>query len=413
MMRKDPDLFPVKKEGVFLAHCAVSPLPKPARDALTEVADSQMRLGGFGLAPYRKILEDLRTAAAELFSTDPDNVAFVKNTSEAMGMIANGYPFREGDEILSYVHEYPANHYPWRLQEKRGVRLVLLPDRPVAAQPTQGLPCGWSMDDVRRLTSDRTRLIAISHVQFTSGYAADLEELGRFCRERGIDLVVDAAQSLGSLTIEPDRCHIAAIAASGWKWLFGPTGTGLFYTSREFRQKLGDVLVGAEGMIQGDDYLNHTWQPHPSARRFEYSTSPTALAAALKASLRAAILPVGLYNIQEEIFRLQDRILENLDPERYKPVVFARANRSGILSVICRYDPETIMKEAARRGVFVSARSGYLRLAPHWCTSDEEVHRAVSVLNNLGRCAPAWEKCPAWCGTGCPPRPAPNRNIQP
>ncbi len=388
MIPKDSDLFPVKKEGVFLAHCAISPLPKPASDAVMEVASSQMRLGGFGLTPYRKILEDLRIAAAELLSTDPDNVAFVKNTSEAMGMIANGYPFQPGDEILSYVHEYPANHYPWRLQEKRGVKLVLLPDRPAAPSPAQGLPCGWSMDDVRRLTTERTRIIAISHVQFTSGYAADLEELGTFCRERGIDLVVDAAQSLGSLVIEPDRCHIAAVAASGWKWLFGPTGTGLFYTSREFRQKLGDVLVGAECMIQGEDYLNHTWQPHPTARRFEYSTSPTMLAAALAASLRSAILPVGIGNIQKEIFRLQDLMVENLDPESYTPVIFPQVHRSGILSVICRQAPEKIMKEAALRGVFVSARSGYLRLAPHWCTTDEEIHRAVAVLNEVGRSAP-------------------------
>ncbi|MEJ5349751.1 MAG: aminotransferase class V-fold PLP-dependent enzyme [Desulfosoma sp.] len=383
MMPTNPDLFPVKKEGVFLAHCAISPLPQPAFEALTRVSVAQMHRGGFGLAPYRNIGEELRKAAAELLRTSPDNVAFVKNTSEAMGMIAHGYPFREGDEILSYIHEYPANHYPWRLQERRGVRLVLLPNRPTALRPTRSLPCGWSMEDVVRLTTPRTRLIAISHVQFTSGYAADLDELGTYCHERGIDLVVDAAQSLGSLVIDPAQCHISALAASGWKWLFGPTGTGLFYTSPEFRQKLGDVLVGAEAMVQGDDYLNHTWQPHTTARRFEYSTSPTILAAALAASLQSAILPVGIETIQKEIFRLQDRILQSLDAERYTPLVFHQRHRSAILSLICHRSPEEIMKEAALRGVFVSARSGYLRLAPHWCTSDEEIDQAMAVLNSL------------------------------
>ncbi|ROR03326.1 aminotransferase class V-fold PLP-dependent enzyme [Desulfosoma caldarium] len=383
MMCKNADLFPVKKEGVFLAHCAISPLPRPAHEAIALVALGQMERGVFGLASYRHTVEDLRRAAAELLFTHPDNVAFVKNTSEAMGMIAHGYPFRQGDEILSYVHEYPANHYPWRLQERRGVRLVLLPNRPMATRPTQGLPCGWSLEDVQRLTTPRTRLVAISHVQFTSGYAADLEELGTYCRERGIDLVVDAAQSLGSLVIDPERYHIAAIAASGWKWLFGPTGTGLFYTSPEFRQKLGDVLVGAEAMVQGDDYLNHTWQPHTSARRFEYSTTPTILAAALAASLRSAILSVGINHIQQEIFRLQDRLLQGLDSQRYTPLVFSTPHRSAILSVLCQRSAEEIMKEAARRGVFVSARSGYLRLAPHWCTTDEEIDRALDVLNAL------------------------------
>mgnify|MGYP005836338655 CR=1 FL=1 len=383
MIAKSAELFPVKKEGIFLAHCAVSLLPKPAYDAITQVALDQMERGGFGLAAYGHILKDLRKAAAELLFTSPDNMALVKNTSEAMGMIAHGYPFREGDEILSYIHEYPANHYPWRLLEQKGVRLVLLPNRPKALRPTRSLPCGWSMEDVHRLTTPRTRLMAISHVQFTSGYAADLEELGTYCRERGIDLVVDAAQSLGSLVIEPERCHISALAASGWKWLFGPTGTGLFYTSPEFRQKLADVLVGAEAMVQGEDYLNHTWQPHPSARRFEYSTSPTILAAALEASLRFAVLSVGIAKIQQEIFRLQDLLLQDLDARRYTPLVFSAPHRSAILSVLCQRSAEQIMKEAAHHGVFVSARCGYLRLAPHWCTTDEEIDRALAVLNSL------------------------------
>lgn len=383
MIAKTPELFPVKNEGVFLAHCAVSPMPRPSYEAIMDVSAHQMRRGGFGLNAYRHALEELRAAAAELLKTSPENVAFVKNTSEAMGMIANGYPFEEGDEILSYIHEYPANHYPWRLQEKRGVRLILLPDRPVGLRCSQGRPCGWSMEDVRRLTTHRTRMIAVSHVQFTSGFAADLEELGNYCKDHGIDLVVDAAQSLGSLVIEPERWHISALAASGWKWLFGPTGTGIFYTAEAFRKKLSDVLVGAECMVQGEDYLNHSWNPHVSARRFEYSTSPTILAAALAASLKSAVLPVGIERIQQEIFRLQDRILQSLDPNRYTPVLFPQVHRSGILSVLSHRPPEAVMKEAAQKAVFVSARAGYLRLAPHWCTTDEEIDHAMAVLNNL------------------------------
>ncbi|SMC22012.1 Selenocysteine lyase/Cysteine desulfurase [Desulfacinum hydrothermale DSM 13146] len=383
MFQKTRELFPVKEKGAFLAHCAISPLPRPACRALAEAAEAQMRGGGPGLVPYFGVVEALREAAARLLATRSGNVAFVKNTSEAMGMIANGYPFQPGDQILSYVHEYPANHYPWKLQEKRGVELVLLPDRPMGDGDTGRRPCGWSMEDVRRLTTERTRIIAVSHVQFTSGFAADLKELGAFCKERGIDLVVDAAQSLGALPVRPEEWNIAAVAASGWKWLFGPTGTGLFYTAPEFRRKLAHVLVGAESMVQGDDYLNHTWQPHTSARRFEYSTTPTFLAAALEACLKAAVLPYPADAVAAEIFRLQDRILATIDRDRYRPLLFSGPHRSGILSFITREDPDRIMKEAAQEGVFVSARCGYLRLAPHWCTTDEEVDRAVGVLNAL------------------------------
>lgn len=383
MFQKTGELFPIKEEGVFLAHCAISPVPEPACRAMTAAVRDQMRRGMSGLSGYFQSVEKLRAAAARLLDTDPDNLAFVKNTSEAMGMIANGYPFRPGDRIISYVHEYPANHYPWRLQEKRGVELVLLPDRHLADADTGGRPCGWSMEDVERLATDRTRIIAVSHVQFTSGFAADLKELGAFCQERGIDLVVDAAQSLGCLPVRPEEWNIAAVAASGWKWLFGPTGTGLFYTAPEFRQKLADVLVGAECMVQGDDYLNHTWRPHATARRFEYSTTPTLLAVALEASLTSAVLPYPPEAVAAEVFRLQDRILAGIDRDRYKPVLFSEAHRSGILSFVTRRDPDEIMKRAAEEGVFVSSRCGYLRVAPHWCTTDEEVDRAVEVLNGI------------------------------
>ncbi len=383
MFQKSAELFPVKNEGIFLAHCAISPLPKPAVEAMSAVAEAQMKFGARGISAYGTVLEKIRTSAARLLNTDPDNLAFVKNTSEAMGMVANGYPFEPGDQVLSYVHEYPANHYPWKLQERRGVELVLLPDRSQAGVDTGDRPCGWSMEDVERLVTDRTRVVAVSHVQFTSGFAADLETLGDFCRRRGIDLVVDAAQSLGCLALDPEKCHISAIAASGWKWLFGPTGTGLFYTAPQFRAKLKEVLVGAECMVQGDDYLNHTWQPHPSARRFEYATTPTALAAALETCLSSAVVPYSPQDVQREVFRLQDRLLEKLDQERYVPLRFSGPHRSGILSFMVRENPDELMARAAEKGVFVSSRCGYLRMAPHWCTTDEEIDRAAEVLNHL------------------------------
>src|SRR5690606_41035523 len=120
------------------------------------------------------------------------------------------------------------------------------------------------------MVNDRTRMIVISHVQFVSGYAADLEKLGVFCNERGIELVVDGAQSLGSLPIDVEKYHISALCGSGWKWLRGPMGIAPFYTSPEMREKLALTVVGAETMVQGTNFLNHDWNPHPSASRFEY-----------------------------------------------------------------------------------------------------------------------------------------------
>lgn len=380
---KSNHLFPVKDRYVFLSHCAVSAMYGPAADKEAEVAGAQRDIGGLVFSQCDKFLEHLRESAARLLQTSPDNIAFVKNTSEGICMVANGYPFKTGDEIVSYVNEYPANHYPWRLQEKRGTRLVLLPDRDITAGECKGKPCAWSMDDLLRLVTPRTRVIAISHVQFASGFAADLPALGIFCKEHGIDLVVDAAQSLGCMPLRPDEWNISAIAASGWKWLLGPIGTGILYTSPEFRDKLEHTMAGADMMRQGSDYLDHSWQPFTTARRFEYSTSPISLAAALHVCMDQLAGRYGIQSIWDEVLRLQQVILDNLDRDRYSPLLFPSANRSGILSVSPRKDPDLIVSALQEKGIVCTARGGYLRLAPHFYNTEEELLKAVEALNEL------------------------------
>ena len=384
MFEKSTSLFPIKERCVYLSHCGISPLYSGACRKEMEIAQGQQNGGALVFKDYPDLVKELDEAAARLLKTSSDNVAFVKNTSEAIGMIANGYPFQEGDQVISYVHEYPANHYPWKLQEARGVELILLPDRNLAGAAAEGRPCAWSMADLEASVTPRTRIVALSHVQFTSGYAADLEQLGAFCRAHDIDLVIDAAQSLGCLPVYPEEVSIAAIAASGWKWLLGPAGTGLMYTSPEFRDKLGHVMVGAELMLQGNDYLNHAWQPHRSAKRFEYSTSPLTLAGALAACIEQVQLRYGLEAISREVSRLQQMLLEGLDRNRFKPVVFPEANRSGILAVACQgVDTARLVHRLEQQGIICTCRGEYLRLAPHFYTGDEEIERAIAVLNSI------------------------------
>ena len=168
-------------------------------------------------------------------------------------MIANGYPWKSGDQIISYVNEYPANHYPWVIQsQKHDVELIQLSDcdvpqidHPKAGPVPDSFARGWSFEELESHVTDRTRVIAISHVQFTSGFAADMVKLGQFCKDKGIDLVVDAAQSLGCLPVYPEQWNAAAVAAAGWKWMIGPVGTGVMYTRPDFREKIAITMTGA------------------------------------------------------------------------------------------------------------------------------------------------------------------------
>jgi cysteine desulfurase / selenocysteine lyase len=384
MFDKSNALFPIKDRYIFLTHCGIAPLYSNAVRKEYEVGLEQSRSGALVFARYDAILDGLRSAAAEALKTLPDNLAFVKNTSEGINLLANGYRFQPGDQVISYVHEYPANHYPWKLQEKRGVELLLLPDRDITggAAPS-GRPVAWTFADLEASITPRTRIVALSHVQFASGHAAELKPIADLCRAHDIDLIVDAAQSFGCLPLDPEELGIAAVVTSGWKWLMGPIGSGLLYTSPRFRHKLDLAMVGAESMRQGTDYLDHTWNPHASAKCFEYSTAPIALAAALECCLREVTLRYGLESICDEIFRLQEVFLSTLDRTRFRPVFEPALLRTPILSLIVPGDPNALRRGLLKQNIICTERGGYLRIAPHFYNSDDEMTRAAEVLNSF------------------------------
>jgi selenocysteine lyase/cysteine desulfurase len=385
---KSASLFAHKREGVFLSFCSVSPLYSASARTIEHFTRDQELHGARLFDLHGDVLSPYRKAAAKLLRTKASNVACATSTAEGMNAIANGYPFNPGDEIISYVHEYPANHYPWVLQSKlRDVTLKLLPDalEDNCDAPEDGLARGWRFADLEDLVSDRTRVVALSHVQFTSGFAADLKKLGDFCRERNIDLIIDAAQSLGVLPIYPEEFGISAISSSAWKWLMGPVGLGVLYTSPSLREKLAPSCVGAESMKQGFSYLNHDWAIHDDARRFEYSTRPLALVPGLSVVLSDVFAAYEIEAIREEVFRLQDKLLAELDTSFYRPCAFSGVHRSGILSVVPEVPVVDLVDRLYAQGLTCTARDGYLRLAPHFCTSDQEIELAVSILNSTAR----------------------------
>lgn len=372
----------------YLNYCGVSPLLDSARFATAKFDERHSTEGTLVFGEYSDVLGELHQSAAALLKTDKANLSFVRNTAEGMSLIANGYPFQSGDEIVSYIHEYPSNHYPWVLQNQRGVKLNLIQDRltnlseDIAHFELNSLPgpSSFSIEDIDSVVTKNTRIIAISHVQFTSGFAVDLKELGEYCKDRNIDLVVDAAQSLGSLPLYPDQFNISAIAASGWKWLRGPIGTGLLYTSGKFRSKINQTMAGADLMKQGQDYLNHSWNPYTDGRRFEYSTAPLSLAVALKTCIDELPLRNTVEGVQNYIWGLQDQFIQELiensnsknHSTKIKPVIFDNGHRSCILSIIVP-NPEEIMKQLKDNRIICTARGGYLRFAPHLATTKEDV----------------------------------------
>jgi cysteine desulfurase/selenocysteine lyase len=371
-------------EGVYLSHCGIAPLLPAGAAAARAWDEAHMSFGAGVFARLGDPTAALHAAAGELLGVPAADLSFTRNTAEGLSMVANGLPLQPGDRIVSYVHEYPSNHYPWRLQETRGAKLELLPDRACGSGLPEGRPRGFELADLETLLrGGNVRVVAVSHVQFTSGFTADLAAIGQLCRAHGAWFVVDAAQSLGVLPLCPLELGIDALAAPGWKWLRGPIGTGLLYTSPRLRAALRCTMAGANLMQQGQDYLNHAWQPFTDGRFFEYSTADMAHAAALAACLRELPLRVGLVTLAQEAARLRQVLAEGLDPAHFQSVRFPGTDGPIQSWVVAR--PEAVARHAGAEGVTVTVRGGYLRTAPHGYQTEAEMARAVEVLNRAAQ----------------------------
>lgn len=381
MFQTDEKSFPIKKRLTFVSSCSVSPMHSAVQEAVAAYSAAQMLNGISMFREFPDAMRRANAAVARLLNVEPENMSFTGNTAAGLSMIANGYPFEPGDEVISYAHEYPANHYPWRAQEKRGVILKLVSDSAARPENLGGRPYGFSTEQIEELITPRTRMVAVSHVQFTSGFAADLTALGRLCGNHGIDLVVDAAQSLGCLPLYPKEAGIAAVASSGWKWLLGPIGAGTLYTAPEFRKKIAPTMVGPETMRQGNDYLNLSWNPHESGRVFEYSTPPLALAHGLAVAVELHFSDTAIEKVRDRVFALSDLFLSVVDKTKAAPVELPVHNRSGINSFITSRNPAELCEELYRDGYVFTSRGGYFRAAPHCYLTEEEVVSAAKALN--------------------------------
>lgn len=383
MFDKSRSLFPVRERYAYAANCAIGPMYGPAAEAARAFFEAQTREGIMMTPRYASVLDDFRVSTAGMLGADPDDIAYVSNTAEGMGLIANGYPFEPGDQVVTYVHEFPSNYFPWTLQRDRGVELVLLSDVDPIGGLAEGPPRAWSMDELEEKVTDRTRVVALSHVQFASGYAADLERLAAFCRARDIDLIVDAAQSLGALPVRPSELGIAAVVGSAWKWMLASRGAGLMYVSPALRAKLRITFAGDATMTHRFDYLDRTWEPDPAARRYEASTLPWEHLLTIDRVCEEIFGRYGMERIRSELFRLQDLILGRVRTSRLRPLVFDAAHRSGILGM--RFDGNVGKLARALRGegVVVTDQQGYLRVAPHFYMTDDEAVRVGDAIDRV------------------------------
>jgi len=368
--------FPWTAATIYLNNASVGPIPERTRLAL-EVFNAKRTAPH--LLPDREIfpmLDAARAAAARLIGADAAEIALMPSTSAGLNVAARALPLAPGDVVLVSDREFPANVHPWLALRRQGIAVELLPVTP------EGFPDEDRL--VERLADPRVRVLAVSFVQFSNGYKADLARLGGACRANGAWLVVDAIQGLGASPLDVREVPVDLLACGGQKWLLSPWGSGFLYVRRELVPRLEPVAVGWLAVEGTDDFANLLRYDHrlrADARRFEL---PNAFHDCLGFTTSVALLlELGVAAVDAYTRALGDPLIAWARRRGLRVVSPADGPHRSAIVCLALPDPAGAHRRLRQAGVVCSLREGALRFAPHCYNTVEEIERTIGVMDEV------------------------------
>lgn len=367
-------LFPITEECLFLDHARVAPISTRVEAAIVRFAAEATRDLRLRYPYWNERAEEVRAACARLVGAAPDQVAFVKNTSEALSFVAEGLEWRPGDVVVTADREFPSNVYPWLGLARAGVETRMLDPG----------PAGVTVDDVAAALDDRVRLVALSAISYGAGERLDLGGIAELCRRRDVLFVVDGIQAIGAVAVDMTRDGMDCIAADGHKWLCGPEGSGFLAMSDRLLDRLRPVQLGWKSVVSAT-YHPYDFTLRRDAAKLEAGSLNLLGLHALGAAVDLA-LEVGIATIEARLAELVELLEDGL---RTRGLALLgregpgpRRRPSGIVSFVPRRPPERVRQELWERGVVSTVRFGGIRLAPHHYQDDRDVAEFLTRLDD-------------------------------
>jgi len=393
-----PTHFDLDPSILWIMHCGEGPVPLASARAIAGFLKKELHPWEMDFQEdFLGLPAKVRAEAARLIGADAGDISLTMNTSTGLEIVAQGFPWKAGDEVLLPLGEFPSNAWPWKSLEARsvGFREVPLWDgHHAGAEALESTAPAASDDPEGRIlaaVTERTRLVAVSWVRFQDGLKLDLARLGVGCATRGVPLVVDGIQGAG--THIPDLRHIAAFASGGHKGLLTPQGIGFLWTSPSFRQ----VLVPSGTWLSVEDGSNFR---RPSTdlqrgwlkdgRRLEPGGYPGLACAGFLESLRL-LNAAGVGAISAHVRALQLNLLDGLDvlpawkDEALRLRGLLYADRLGAILSLHHQGKGgdflmDLLQAGIRQGIHASVREGYLRIALHGFHKEADVGRILEWL---------------------------------
>ena len=366
----------VTQHYVYLNHASTSPLPEPTYKVMSDYLATRMAYGLPGLEPWVPKVEEARERVGQLLHVPSDQVAFTRNTSHGLALVAASFPWQPGDNLVIPQTEFIANVYVWKNLERLGVELRFVPAREGRIWP----------EDVAAAMDERTRLLAVSFVEFQTGYRNDLARLKELCHRRDVAICVDVMQGAGVLPLDVSSLELDFVAAGGQKFLLSPMGIGFLYIKPEWLPRLDRVISGWKGVENPEDYFSYETPFREDIRRYEEGTLSAPLIIGLNESL-GLLLDIGIDAIAAHVRSLTDRLIDGLlaQGKRLLTPHQSWTERSAIVSFLPTGDASSLVEALKHAGFIVSERGGAIRVSVHGYNTHDEIDAFLKALEELDR----------------------------
>ncbi|MDX2456994.1 MAG: aminotransferase class V-fold PLP-dependent enzyme [Gammaproteobacteria bacterium] len=367
--------FPLDESVIYLNHAAVSPWPQRTATAVKKFADENVTFGSRNYLEWVNVESRLKKQLQQLINADSsDEIALLKNTSEALSVVAYGLPWKPGDKVVTTSQEFPSNRVIWESLKKLGVSTCLADLSQHDSPESTIITC----------LDENTRLLSVSSVQYGSGLKLDLVRLGAACQERNILFCVDAIQSLGATVFDVQACQADFVMADGHKWMMGPEGIALFYCRRKNMDRLDLKQYGWHMLEDALSFDKQTWEIASNARRFECGSPNMTGVHALYASMTLIDkigMPVIEQLVQENTRFMTDFFIQRED--RYQLITpTAAPQQAGIFTFRPLTEtPESLYDTLTQENVACALRGGGIRFSPHFYTPRKKLFKALELLD--------------------------------
>jgi selenocysteine lyase/cysteine desulfurase len=368
--------FPLRDGLIYLNAANVCPASRAVMDRHLEyLRDFHADPSFQNRDKYEPLAERARAKAARLFGAAADEIAFTRNTSEGSNIIVTGVDLKAGDEIVITEQNHPSNNDSWKVRARRLGLVVKAAAVPVPPASRQEL-----LDSIERVMSERTRVVAVTHVTNTAGALYPVIEIGELARRRGAWYHVDGAQSLGALDLNLREMGCDSYSGSMHKWPMGPLEAGLLYVKADRIAGLWPSIVtaGWSDRLKG-------------ARKFEvFGQRDNPRLVAVEAALDFLEL-IGMKQVEARMRALAQRAMRGLSD---LPGVKLRTNPAAELSAgVVKFDLEkkdlrTVYDTLWRKHGLAIAQTASgptkgLRFSPHVYNTMDEIDRAVAAVREV------------------------------